>query len=230
MPATPRPTTRSPSGCASRRASWCWCPAARRKSPAACARTRRWRCRARRWPSCGAIRLHTREMGSQLTNVLRCLYLEASGYQVTVTELVGWEHSLKNELILARRTGQRKAQRRRAPARAARRVRPAGARARFALPRAANWGQIPITIAFALSSRHGPPSPPDRSRLSAPHHPARQQPAGDLRWPTPTTRCCWPCWSENARKFGVAIHAYVLMSNHFHLLATPRDGDRAFRR
>ena len=52
--------------------------------------------------------LHTREMGSQLTNVLRCLYLEACGYQVTVTELVGWEHSLKNELILARYTGQRK--------------------------------------------------------------------------------------------------------------------------
>ncbi|HSW20100.1 MAG TPA: SAM-dependent methyltransferase [Ramlibacter sp.] len=52
--------------------------------------------------------LHTREMGSQLTNVLRCLYLEACGYQVTVTELVGWEHSMKNELILARRTGQRK--------------------------------------------------------------------------------------------------------------------------
>ena len=52
--------------------------------------------------------LHTREMGSQLTNVLRCLYLEAMGYQVTVTELVGWEHSMKNELILARRTGQKK--------------------------------------------------------------------------------------------------------------------------
>jgi len=52
--------------------------------------------------------LHTRELGSQLTNVLRCLYLEARGYQVTVTELVGWEHSLKNELILARYTGQRK--------------------------------------------------------------------------------------------------------------------------
>lgn len=50
--------------------------------------------------------LHTRELGSQLTNVLRCLYLEAWGYQVTVTELVGWEHSLKNELIMARRTGQ----------------------------------------------------------------------------------------------------------------------------
>lgn len=27
---------------------------------------------------------------------------------------------------------------------------------------------------------------------------------------------------EAARKFGVAIHAYVLMSNHFHLLATPQ--------
>lgn len=52
--------------------------------------------------------LHTRELGSQITNVLRCLYLEACGYQVTVTELVGWEHSLKNELILARRTGHRR--------------------------------------------------------------------------------------------------------------------------
>jgi hypothetical protein len=52
--------------------------------------------------------LHAREMGSQLTNVLRCLYLEACGYQVTVTELVGWEHSMKNELILARWTGHKK--------------------------------------------------------------------------------------------------------------------------
>ena len=48
--------------------------------------------------------IHTREFGSQLTNVLRCLQLEAHGYQVAVTELVGWEHSLKNELIIARRT------------------------------------------------------------------------------------------------------------------------------
>ena len=47
--------------------------------------------------------LHTREFGSHLTNVLRCLQLEAHGYQVRVTELVGWEHSLKNELIIARR-------------------------------------------------------------------------------------------------------------------------------
>jgi hypothetical protein len=52
--------------------------------------------------------LHTRELGSQLTNVMRCLYLEALGYAVTVTELVGWEHSMKNELIVAKFTGQRK--------------------------------------------------------------------------------------------------------------------------
>ncbi|MBN3764517.1 SAM-dependent methyltransferase [Burkholderia sp. Ac-20365] len=45
--------------------------------------------------------LHTREFGSQITNVLRCLQLEAHGYQVNVTELVGWEHSMKNELIIA---------------------------------------------------------------------------------------------------------------------------------
>jgi hypothetical protein len=52
--------------------------------------------------------LHTREVGSQLTNVLRCLYLESQGYTVTVTELVGWEHSMKNELILGKYTGQKK--------------------------------------------------------------------------------------------------------------------------
>jgi len=45
--------------------------------------------------------IHTREFGSQITNVLRCLQLEAHGYQVRVTELVGWEHSMKNELIIA---------------------------------------------------------------------------------------------------------------------------------
>ncbi|MDO9006882.1 MAG: SAM-dependent methyltransferase [Thiobacillus sp.] len=49
--------------------------------------------------------IHTREFGSQLTNVLRCLQLESHGYQLTVTELVGWEHSMKNELIIATHTG-----------------------------------------------------------------------------------------------------------------------------
>jgi hypothetical protein len=38
--------------------------------------------------------------------VLRCLQLEAHGYDVTVTEWVGWEHSMKNELILASRPDQ----------------------------------------------------------------------------------------------------------------------------
>ncbi|MGB5109796.1 MAG: SAM-dependent methyltransferase [Formosimonas sp.] len=52
--------------------------------------------------------LHTREFGSQITNVLRCLQLESHGYQVTVTELVGWEHSMKNELIIAKKIGGKK--------------------------------------------------------------------------------------------------------------------------
>jgi len=46
---------------------------------------------------------HRREFGSHLTNVIRALALEALGYQVTVTELAGWEHSLKNELLLGRK-------------------------------------------------------------------------------------------------------------------------------
>jgi hypothetical protein len=52
--------------------------------------------------------MHTREFGSQITNVLRCLQLEAAGYKLTVTELVGWEHSMKNELIVAQYTGQKR--------------------------------------------------------------------------------------------------------------------------
>jgi hypothetical protein len=46
---------------------------------------------------------HRREFGSHLTNVVRALAMEAAGYQVTVTELTGWEHSMKNEVILGRR-------------------------------------------------------------------------------------------------------------------------------
>ncbi|WP_341646016.1 class I SAM-dependent methyltransferase [Thauera sp. SDU_THAU2] len=49
--------------------------------------------------------IHTREFGSHATNVLRCLQLESHGYQLSVTELVGWEHSMKNELIIASRKG-----------------------------------------------------------------------------------------------------------------------------
>jgi hypothetical protein len=53
-----------------------------------------------------AHNLHRRELGSHLTNVVRCLALEAHGYKVTVTELVGWEHSAKNELILGKRVNR----------------------------------------------------------------------------------------------------------------------------
>ena len=47
--------------------------------------------------------IQRREFGSELTNVIRGLYLESKGYKVRVTELTGWEHSLKNELLLAER-------------------------------------------------------------------------------------------------------------------------------
>lgn len=47
--------------------------------------------------------LHRRELGSHLTNVVRALCLAAHGYRVTVTELVGWEHAVKNELVLGTR-------------------------------------------------------------------------------------------------------------------------------
>lgn len=47
--------------------------------------------------------IQRREFGAHLTNVLRGLFLEAHGYKVRVTELTGFEHSLKNELIFAER-------------------------------------------------------------------------------------------------------------------------------
>lgn len=52
---------------------------------------------------------HRREFGSHLTNVVRALALQAHGYRVTVTELAGWEHSLKNELILGKKVRARDA-------------------------------------------------------------------------------------------------------------------------
>ncbi len=47
--------------------------------------------------------IQRREFGAQATNTIRGLVLEAHGYKVRVTELIGLEHSLKNELILAER-------------------------------------------------------------------------------------------------------------------------------
>lgn len=43
---------------------------------------------------------------AQIASVLRCLQLESAGYSITVTELVGWEHSMKKELIIPKYTGQ----------------------------------------------------------------------------------------------------------------------------
>ena len=83
-------------------ASSCWCPAARPKWPPCCGRTRAETLAKNALTELWRHPMHTREFGSQLTNVLRCLQLEAHGYQVSVTELVGWEHSMKNELIIAR--------------------------------------------------------------------------------------------------------------------------------
>jgi hypothetical protein len=57
--------------------------------------------------------IHKREFGSHLTNVIRVLVLKSLGYSVTVTELVGWEHSMKNELILAHKTNNGNADARR---------------------------------------------------------------------------------------------------------------------
>lgn len=52
--------------------------------------------------------VHTRDLGSSITNSLRCLLLESHGYQITVTEFTGFEHSMKNELIIAKLTGSKR--------------------------------------------------------------------------------------------------------------------------
>lgn len=85
--------------------------------------------------------LHTREFGSHITNVLRCLRLEAHGYHVTVTELVGLDHAMKNELIIAE---QRHQPSRRAANRLARLLAELGLtdlRTRFAIPAGADDGE-----------------------------------------------------------------------------------------
>jgi hypothetical protein len=90
---------------------------------------------------------HRREFGSHLTNVARALALEARGYKVTVTELAGWEHSLKNELLLGKKV----------------RARDAAAEARLAALLAATGARPKIARAFgvaadAAATRAGPAS------------------------------------------------------------------------
>lgn len=63
-------------------------------------------------------------------------------------------------------------------------------------------------------------------RLTVPGYPHHIIQRGNNRQPIFSTaaddRFLLELLDENARKFGVAIHAYVLMGNHFHLLATPQ--------
>ena len=63
------------------------------------------------------------------------------------------------------------------------------------------------------------------SRLTLPGHPHHVIQRGNNRQAifavTEDYQAMLDLLDENARKFSVAIHAYVLMGNHFHLLATP---------
>lgn len=63
-------------------------------------------------------------------------------------------------------------------------------------------------------------------RLTVPGYPHHVIQRGNNRQPIFTSQADYEFFldllDENARKFGVAIHAYVLMGNHFHLLVTPQ--------
>jgi putative transposase len=66
-------------------------------------------------------------------------------------------------------------------------------------------------------------------RLTLPGYPHHVIQRGNNRQPIFATvadyRALLDLLEENAKKFEVAVHAYVLMSNHFHLLATPQTVD-----
>lgn len=66
-------------------------------------------------------------------------------------------------------------------------------------------------------------------RLTLPGHPHHVIQRGNNRQPifaaTADYQMMLDLLDENARRFAVAIHAYVLMDNHFHLLATPQTAD-----
>lgn len=67
------------------------------------------------------------------------------------------------------------------------------------------------------------------ARLAVPGHPYHIFQRGNNRQPifaTATDRQIFlDLLSEACSKFALALHAYVLMDNHFHLLATPESGD-----
>lgn len=63
-------------------------------------------------------------------------------------------------------------------------------------------------------------------RLTVPGYPHHVIQRGNNRQPIFTSQADYEFFldllDENVRKFGVALHAYVLMGNHFHLLVTPQ--------
>lgn len=67
------------------------------------------------------------------------------------------------------------------------------------------------------------------SRLTLPGYPHHVIQRGNNRQPifacAADYRVMLDLLEENAKKFDVTVHAYVLMSNHFHLLATPQTAD-----
>lgn len=54
--------------------------------------------------------IQRRAFGAHITNTIRALLLESHGYKVRVTEFTGFEHTQKNELILAERVQKSNAQ------------------------------------------------------------------------------------------------------------------------
>lgn len=66
-------------------------------------------------------------------------------------------------------------------------------------------------------------------RLTLPGHPHHIIQRGNNRQPifmgVADREAMLRMLEDGARKFGVAVHAYVLMDNHFHLLATPQTAD-----
>ena len=66
-------------------------------------------------------------------------------------------------------------------------------------------------------------------RLTVPGYPHHIIQRGNNRQPIVSTQADYEMLlsllDEHARKLGIAIHAYVVMSNHFHLLATPHTAE-----
>ena len=93
--------------CKSRRATWCWCLAAKPEM-ARLPNANKALALAHAAGRAVAAALYTREMGSQITNVTRCLYLEAQGYQVTVTEAgrLGAQHEERTHHCRTHRSTQ----------------------------------------------------------------------------------------------------------------------------